>query len=347
VRWFRSHAADLGIDPDRISAGGYSAGAVTALWAATAGPIGVDSDATVPWDIAAAVSFAGAALTSVGPSAPPALFFHGDEDPRVWYDEEAGPFLPGFSAVSHCARLRAAGRTCIFHTHAGAGHNLSAFRPDDLDATAGFLSCQVGAPSPFTDTGGRWYEDAASWAAREQLVTGFGDGGFRGKDPLTRGQYVNLIWKLLGQPAGSAAHGFPDVPVGAAYHAALDWAREAGVIDGFPDGTFRGGNTVPRGQAVAILWKALGAVDGAPRAPFSDVPPSRWYAAAVDWAAHHGVMSGFPDLSFRPTEAINRGQTVAMVRDAAGEAAAWAPAQQAAPPTSVCFRVGDPEQLAG
>jgi hypothetical protein len=58
-------------------------------------------------------------------------------------------------------------------------------------------------------------------------------------------------------------------------------------------------------------------------------------------------MSGFPDLSFRPTEAINRGQTVAMVRDAAGEAAAWAPAQQAAPPTSVCFRVGDPEQLAG
>ena len=41
---------------------------------------------------------------------------------------------------------------------------------------------------------------------------------------------------------------------------------------------------------------------------FSDVSAGAWYAAAVNWAATFGVVSGYPDGSYHPMEFITRQQ---------------------------------------
>ena len=58
IRWFRSHAAELGIDPDRIIAGGGSAGAQTALLASLhPGLNHPDDDASIDCSVSAYLLF--------------------------------------------------------------------------------------------------------------------------------------------------------------------------------------------------------------------------------------------------------------------------------------------------
>ena len=345
VRWFRAHAAELGIDVDRISVGGYSAGAVTALNSAYSGTMPADRGAAERSDIASAISFAGASAATITPGEPPAVFFHGDRDPRVWYDAGPGQPLPGFSAVEVCERARAVDVVCEFHTHEGGTHLLTPYRTEDLEATARFLSCHVGAAGPFTDTEGRWYADDAAWASREEVVQPLGDGTFRGKNRLTRGQFVDLLWRLLGRPQSNSAHPYPDVPDGAWFEEALDWAAEAGAVPDYPGGRFRPHRSVTRGQAVDQLWTATGATTPWPAHSFPDVAVSAFPGTALDWAAANDIVRPYPDGTFRRAKVVNRAQAVGLARRVALTASAWSDPWRVSPPETVCFREGDPERL--
>lgn len=50
---------------------------------------------------------------------------------------------------------------------------------------------------------------------------------------------------------------FTDVSDTATHAEAIEWAAEQGLIEGFPDGTFRSGEPVTRGQLATILRRAL------------------------------------------------------------------------------------------
>lgn len=117
-------------------------------------------------------------------------------------------------------------------------------------------------PHGFPDVpAGTYYDDALDWARATGLVTGYADGGFHPGDPVTRGQAVNLLWQMVGEPAGAPPHGFPDVPAGAFYEPALDWARDQGLVDGFADGTFRPRLPVTRAQLVDMAFDLAGDPD--------------------------------------------------------------------------------------
>lgn len=76
IRWIKAHAEEYGIDPAKIIAAGFSAGAVTSLYVAY--------DTPTP-EVAAAVSFSGGMLntTTIGSSDPPAILIHGQQDAIV------------------------------------------------------------------------------------------------------------------------------------------------------------------------------------------------------------------------------------------------------------------------
>jgi hypothetical protein len=126
------------------------------------------------------------------------------------------------------------------------------------------------APHGFPDVPpGAFYEDALSWAVEAGVVTGHSDGSFGPRDPLTRGRVVALLWAMVGRPAGAPPHGFPDVPPGASYGDALDWARDLRLVTGFSDGRYRPGAAVTRGQFVTMLHRLA----GRPEAWTNFVPP--------------------------------------------------------------------------
>jgi|GEM_PF-1210654 len=113
---------------------------------------------------------------------------------------------------------------------------------------------------------------------------------------------------LAAAPAPArAASPFPDVPEGASYADSVRYVKEQGYMDGVEDGKFDPDGTLTRGTIVTILHRIEGspAVSGA---PFSDVPDGEWYAPGVAWAAASGIVDGYDNGRFGPTDPLTREQ---------------------------------------
>ena len=60
--------------------------------------------------------------------------------------------------------------------------------------------------------------------------------------------------------------------------------------------------------------------------PFYDVVEGRWYADAIIWAYHNGLISGFGDGSFRPDNHITRAHLVILFNNYADTLGLYMPA---------------------
>lgn len=71
----------------------------------------------------------------------------------------------------------------------------------------------------------------------------------------TRARAVTFLWRAAGSPKAEAS-GFSDVPAGADYAAAVDWAVEKEVTNGVSDTAFDPDGVCSRGQIVTFLYRA-------------------------------------------------------------------------------------------
>ena len=85
-------------------------------------------------------------------------------------------------------------------------------------------------------------------------------------------------------------------------------------VRGFPDGSFRPGQSITRAEVAMILWRLLDSdAKYAQRANnFSDVSTG-WYARAVSYLAFRDIVTGYPDGTFRPNNPITRAELTAMM----------------------------------
>ena len=105
---------------------------------------------------------------------------------------------------------------------------------------------------------------------------------------------------------------FADVAKGSWYYEGVRYAYENGLMSGTGEGTFSPDLPTSRGMLVTILYRLAGS-PAAGSASFTDVAKGRWYADGVSWASANGVVSGYPDGSFRPNDTITRGQMAAIL----------------------------------
>lgn len=88
----------------------------------------------------------------------------------------------------------------------------------------------------------------------------------------------------------------------------VGWA--AGIVGGYPDGTFRPNNEVTRGQFITMLWRACGEPEAEnAELTFTDaanIPDD--YKAAVAWGVEAGIIYGYGDNTFRHGTPISRAQ---------------------------------------
>lgn len=105
---------------------------------------------------------------------------------------------------------------------------------------------------------------------------------------------------------------FTDVAKGSWYYEGVRYAYENGLMSGTGEGTFSPDLPTSRGMLVTILYRLAGS-PAAGSASFTDVAKGRWYADGVSWASANGVVSGYPDGSFRPNDTITRGQMAAIL----------------------------------
>ncbi len=137
------------------------------------------------------------------------------------------------------------------------------------------------------------YPDVAGdhWAARyikaakaRGLMIGDPDGRFRPQDPISRAEVavIALRFKQLQLMSGSA---FPDTP-GHWADSTIYTVTQAGLITGYPDGTYRPTQPITRAEFVTVINRLLerGPLTGLPAPTFPDVTPSHWAYGQVEEA---------------------------------------------------------------
>jgi 5'-nucleotidase / UDP-sugar diphosphatase len=114
------------------------------------------------------------------------------------------------------------------------------------------------------------------------------------------------------QAAFADAHDFSDISEANFHYDNIVAMAEAGIILGFPDGTFRPGLSITRGQMASLLARAEGLEPAEPPYDFTDIEGTT-HAGNIQALADIGVIEGRPDGTFGPGLAIRRDQMASLV----------------------------------
>lgn len=143
----------------------------------------------------------------------------------------------------------------------GAGR-FSPDAPCTRAQTVTFLWRAAGSPAPsggenpFQDVpSGAYYHDAVLWAAEKGITGGVTADTFGPEAVVTRGQTAAFLHRAVGSPTAEGGS-FADVPSGAYYAEAVQWAAEKGVTGGGGVGRFNPGASCTRAQIVTFLYRS-------------------------------------------------------------------------------------------
>ncbi len=125
---------------------------------------------------------------------------------------------------------------------------------------------------------------------------------------------------------------FPDVPgYGLGEHGTdpywafdeIEACAEAGIVAGYPDGTYQPASAVTRDQMAVYIARALAGGDeyvpefaGAPS--FPDVGEEHWALDYVEYAAKQSVVEGYGDGTYHPRYEVSRAQMAVYIARARG-----------------------------
>jgi hypothetical protein len=116
-----------------------------------------------------------------------------------------------------------------------------------------------------------------------------------------------------------AASSFPDVGENASYSEAVDFLKEIGIMQGDSTGNFNPNKAVSRAEMAAILCRMLGETsDLTTSTQFSDVPLDYWANAYISKVAELGVVGGYGNGKFGPSDIVTYEQAVTMLLRALG-----------------------------
>ena len=122
------------------------------------------------------------------------------------------------------------------------------------------------------------------------------------------------------KPAAAApASRFTDIPAGAYYADAVNWAVQNGITTGVTETTFVPDGPCHRGHAATFIWRAKGSP--APRSdsnPYTDVADGPFYKAIL-WASWSGIMKGTSGTTFGPKDPCTRAEALTYLCRAEGK----------------------------
>ena len=179
-----------------------------------------------------------------------------------------------------------------------------------------------------------WYSTPVAFCQQHLLMDGVSYDSFRPEEPFTKAVLAEALYRMNASvleaeeekgpeedaqeddireedvPEESAS--FTDVGPDHPNSAAIRWAKETGVVSGYPDGTFHPDAPVTRQEIAAILWNSRQQPETVSEAPYPDREDiGEWARPAVDWAYGEKIMTG--DGTFRPQSVATRAEGAAIV----------------------------------
>lgn len=176
--------------------------------------------------------------------------------------------------------------------------------------------------APFADDDGHPLEYNV-WVIADRGITGGCDpddaSRFCPQDPVTRGQMATFLARANDLEA-SEPPPFPDVDEDHTHAEGIAAVAEAGITEGFEDGTFRPAANVTRAQMATFLTRAFDLDGGGTSSGFDDVSGSV-HEEGINAVASNGITDGCTEDRYCPGHAVTRAQMAAFLARALG--AGW------------------------
>ena len=179
--------------------------------------------------------------------------------------------------------------------------------------------------TPFTDVAnGYVFCEAIDWMVGRGITTGFANSTFGPQQAINRDAMAAFLFRFAGEPTTPASTScgpsavtgpFTDVAPTYVFCRAIEWMKQAGITNGYPDGSFKPQQPINRDAMSAFLYRFAGQPTsptstscgaGAVTGPFTDVSKTYQFCRAIEWMKQVGITTGFPDGSFKPQLPINR-----------------------------------------
>ena len=155
-------------------------------------------------------------------------------------------------------------------------------------------------------------------------IVGYPDGTVRPDRQITRAEVATIFFRLLTDEARdkywSQTNPYPDVNADDWFNNAISTLTKMGIINGYEDGTFRPNNPITRAELTKMAVSFFSSADQyfGKKPSFSDVPADAWYTRFIAAAEELGLINGYPDGTFRPSNYITRAETCTIVNRTLG-----------------------------
>lgn len=153
---------------------------------------------------------------------------------------------------------------------------------------------------------GDWFYDDVAYVFNKKLMLGTDDTHFSPELEVTRGMIATILWRIAGEPRATSGNPFSDVAAGSYFEAAVAWAAENKIVEGYGNGKFGPEDSITREQFAAILYrycdvKGLDASSQTDLSAFKDAENISDFALpAVKWAVAAGLLKGYDDGTLSP-----------------------------------------------
>lgn len=163
------------------------------------------------------------------------------------------------------------------------------------------------ANTNFSDVPAQYTElqEAVTQLNNANIVYGYADGTFKPNEAITREQFAVILARTLKLDTRNNKSPFPDVKTDEIYSGSIHKLTTLGIINGFPDGTFKPKQLVTRIQAATMLHRAFNLTFEEDGHFFTDVAADNTYVKALYF---NGITTGTTETTFGPNVPITRGQ---------------------------------------
>ena len=173
--------------------------------------------------------------------------------------------------------------------------------------------CLTDNSKVFSDVEGKsWYESGVQFAASRELLQGVGGGRYAPMDTMDRAMLVTVLHRLERTPQG-ADSSFSDVEAGSWYADSVNWAAQAGIVQGVAPDSFAPHAPLTRESLAVLLYRYAEqqGLDLSARSELSGFADSgavsAWAEEALSWACVSGLLEG-DGGSLRPGATCTRAE---------------------------------------
>ncbi|MCM3272728.1 S-layer homology domain-containing protein [Paenibacillus elgii] len=150
----------------------------------------------------------------------------------------------------------------------------------------------------------------------QAYISGYPDGTFGPDKPITRAEMATILSRTYGKDGKKSSVSFTDLPATHWAKEAIDQASASGLMDGYPDGSFKPEETITRAEMARIADR-LTAASLQSTGSFTDTA-GHWAEASIGKAKAAGILNGYADGSFRPDQKLTRAETVTIINKLLG-----------------------------